>query len=151
MVEEAFMQKKMARLVLPATFAVIAAFASAPASAQIRVGVDLPSIHIRVAPDAPPPMRHEIQMVRPSRRHVWIGGYWDRQDDRWAWAPGRWEEPDRRGVRWVRPRYQPERGFYRYEPGHWSHQRMEEGDDYRRWRKEHGRGHEKHHGHDGDR
>jgi len=126
--------------------ALIAAFSYSPATAQIRIGVDLPSVHIRIAPEAPPPPRVEMRMVRPSHRHVWIGGYWDRQDDRWAWAPGRWEEPSRRGSRWVRPQYRREGGAYRYEPGRWSYQRMEEGEDYRRWRKEHGRGHKK--GHD---
>ena len=77
------MQKRMARLVLPAVFA---ALGCVPAFAQIRVGVELPSIHIRIAPDAPPPLRHEIRLARPGPNDVWIGGYWDRQDDRWAWA-----------------------------------------------------------------
>lgn len=142
------MQKTLARLVLPAVFA---AFSFTPGFAQIRLGVELGPIHVRVAPDAPPPIRHEVRMYRPSRSHVWIAGYWDRQDDRWAWSEGRWEEPRQRGSRWVRPRYQRESGAYRYEPGHWSHQRMEEGDDYRRWRKEHRRGWDKRRGHDRDR
>lgn len=130
------MHRKLSHLVLPAA---LLAFSCVPAAAQIRIGVELPSIHIRIAPDAPPPPRVEMRMVRPSRNHVWIGGYWDRQDDRWAWAPGRWEEPARRGVVWVRPQYLREGGVYRYEPAHWSHQRMEEGEDYSRWHKEHGR------------
>jgi len=131
------MQKTLARLVLPAVLAVLSA---APATAQIRIGVDLPSIHIRVAPDAPPPPQVEVRMARPSRNHRWIAGYWDRQDDRWAWAPGRWERPSRRGSSWVAPRYRREGGAYRYEPGHWSHERLVEGDDYRRWRRDHRRG-----------
>jgi hypothetical protein len=146
--KEAFMNNRLARLALPA---VLAAFSCMPASAQIRIGVDLGAIRIRVAPDAPPPPQREIRMERPSRNHIWIAGYWDRQDDRWAWAPGRWEQPGQRGSRWVKPRYQPESGAYRYEPGHWSHQRMEEGEDYSRWRNERGRGHGKHGDHDRDR
>jgi hypothetical protein len=147
MVEEAFMQKRFASVVLPA---VLVALGAMPAFAQIRVGVDLGAVHVRVAPDAPPPPRREVRMERPSRNHVWIAGYWDRQDDRWAWAPGRWEEPSQRDARWVRPQYRREEGAYRYEPGHWSHQRMEESEEYSRWHREHGRDHEKHHGDDRD-
>ncbi len=141
------MQKKLAGLVLPAALAV---FSCAPAFAQIRIGVDLGAVRIRIAPEAPPPPRMEVRMARPSRNHMWIQGYWDRQDDRWAWAPGRWERPEQRGASWVRPQYRPEGGAYRYEPGHWSHQRMEEGEDYSRWRQERGQGHgkEKGKGHD---
>lgn len=131
------MQSHLARLVLPAA---LLALGGVPATAQIRIGVDLGAVRIRIAPEAPPPPRVEVRMTRPSRSHVWINGYWDRQDDRWAWAPGRWEQPDRRGSSWVRPQYRREGEAYRYEPGHWSHQRLEEGEDYSRWRQEHGRG-----------
>lgn len=130
------MQKPLARLVLPAA---LMALGWVPATAQIRIGLDLGAVRIRIAPEAPPPPRMEVRMERPSRSHVWINGYWDRQDDRWAWAPGRWEEPPRDSS-WVRPQYRREGEAYRYEPGHWSHQRMEEGEDYTRWHKEHGRG-----------
>jgi len=148
------MPQRFARLLFPAALALLSC---APAYAQIRIGVDLGDIRIRIAPEPPPPPRVEVIMVRPSRHHVWIQGYWDRRDDRWAWAPGRWEQPSQRGSSWIRPQYRREGGAYRYEPGHWSHQRMEEGEDYSRWRKEHGRGHGKGHdkgrgrGHDKDR
>lgn len=146
--KETPMQTWLAKLVIPS---VLAVFSYAPASAQVRIGVDLGAIHIRIAPEAPPPPRVEMRMSRPGRNYVWIQGYWDRQDDRWAWAPGRWEQPARRGSRWIRPQYRQEQGAYRYEPGHWSHQRMEEGEDYRRWRKEHGRGSDRRRDHDRDR
>lgn len=139
------MQKKLAGLAIPMLLAV---FSYTPASAQIRIGVDLGAVRIRIAPEAPPPPRVEVRMYRPSQNHVWIPGYWDREDDRWAWAPGRWEEPSQRGSRWIRPQYRQEDGAYRYEPGRWSHQRLEEGEDYSRWREEHGRGHNHGRGHD---
>lgn len=142
-VEEAPMKQTLARLALPGSLAVLMALGSVPATAQIRIGVDLPSIHIRIAPDAPPPLQMETRMRRPSRNHRWIAGYWDRQDDRWAWAPGRWERPTRRGSSWVAPRYQREGEAYRYEPGHWSHRKLVEGDDYTRWHRDHGRGSER--------
>lgn len=130
------MRTTLTRWLIPA---VLATLSSAPVTAQIRVGVDLPSIHIRIAPDAPPPPQVEVRMHRPGRNHRWIAGYWDRQDDRWAWTPGRWERPSRRGSSWIAARYQREGGAYRYEPGHWSHERMVEGDDYTRWHRDHGR------------
>ena len=131
------MTNGMARLLLPA---VLAVFSGLPAAAQIRIGVELPSIHIRIAPDAPPPLRMEVRPYRPSQNYLWVQGYWDRQDDRWAWSPGRWEDPGHRGSSWVKPQYRREDGAYRYEPGHWSHQRLVEGDDYSRWREERGHG-----------
>jgi len=138
------------RLVLWAIPTLLTWFGAVPASAQIRLGLELPHLRIHISPEAPPPPRVEVRMARPSRYHVWVGGYWDRQDDRWAWAPGHWEEPPQRGSQWVHPRYQREGGAYRYEPGHWSHQRLEEGEDYSRWRQEHGRGHDRHRDHDRD-
>src|SRR5512140_173581 len=129
------MHTKLARWVIPA----LTVFCCAPASAQIRLGVNLGDIRIRIAPEAPPPPRVERRTARPSHHHVWIAGYWDRRDDRWDWSPGRWEEPTQRGSSWVRPQYRRESGAYRYEPGHWSHQRMVEGEDYSRWHQEHGR------------
>ena len=133
MVKEAHM-KKMANWILPT---VLMGFACVPGFSQIRVGLNLGPVSIRIAPDAPPAPRMEQRSARPSGNYVWIDGYWDRQDDRWAWAPGRWEEPGQPGSSWVKPQYRNEGGAYRFEPGHWSHQKMVEGDDYTRWHKEH--------------
>ena len=112
-------------------------FCAGPASAQIRIGVGFGPIEVRVAPDDPPPMRYEERQPQPGQDFIWIGGYWDRQDDRWAWRQGRWERPERRGARWVAPMYRHERGGTRYEAGHWSNHRMHEGREYHRWN--HGR------------
>jgi len=130
------MAHRWTRWTLPAA---LVALCWSPAPAQIRLGVDLGAVHIRIAPDAPPPMRVETRPRRPGRNVVWIGGAWDRHEDRWAWTPGRWEVPARRGSIWVRSQYRREGRAYRYEPGHWSHQRLEPGEDYTRWQKEHGR------------
>lgn len=123
-----------------ALFAAISVLICPKAMAQIRIGADLGPIHIRIAPEAPPPPRPERRTQRPTRGHAWINGYWDRHDNQWAWIPGHWERPARRGSRWVRPLYRNEGGAYRYEPGHWSHQRLEEGEDYSRWKNEHRQG-----------
>ncbi len=107
-----------------------------PAFAQIRA--DVGPLHIRIATDAPPRVRVERRTARPDRDSVWINGYWDRQDDKWQWAPGRWDRPSDRGARWVNPRYQREGKAWRYEPAHWSNQQVVEGEDYQRWKHEHG-------------
>jgi len=120
----------------------LAALVAIPASAQIRA--DLGPIHIRIATQAPPRMRVEVRPARPHRDAVWINGNWDRQGDRWEWVSGRWDQrPDRR-VRWIGatysregcPWYRRSNCAYRYVPGHWSNQRVVEGEDYQRWKSE---------------
>ena len=115
-----------------------------PASAQIPVPV--PDLEIHVAHSHPPRIRHEEIPPRPGEAYTWVAGYWGWQGDDWVWIPGRWEIPAGGGVSWIRPRYVRESGVYRYEPGHWSHQRVVEGDDYRQWKE-----HRHHRGHDHDR
>ena len=134
------MMNKAFKRLLPFALAVLA---SAPAFAQVQVHVGVGPFEVHFAQDAPPPMRQEYRTPRPSPDHVWIGGFWDRDGDRWAWREGRWDRPERRDVRWVAPVYRGEGGGYRYEPGHWSNQQLREGDSYRRFREQHGRGHEK--------
>lgn len=120
----------------------LAALIAIPASAQVRA--DLGPIHIRIATDAPPRARYEARPTRPHRDAVWINGYWDRQDDRWGWVSGRWDQPSERRVRWIRatysregcPWYRRSNCAWRYVPGHWSNQRVVEGEDYQRWRSE---------------
>jgi len=104
--------------------------AGVPAAAQIRA--DLGPIHIRIATDAPPPVRYERQTARPHRDAVWCKGYWDRQDDRWLWRSGRWEQRSK----WINAKYKREGRAWRYEPAHWSHQRVVEGEDYQRWKEQ---------------
>jgi hypothetical protein len=136
MVEEAQMRKILTKLALPTALLL---FCGTPGFAQVRLGMDIGSVSIRMAPDGPPPNRAEHRLPRPEGNHVWIDGYWDRQEDRWAWAPGRWEAPGQPGSSWVKPQYRKDRAGTRYEPGHWSHQKMVEGDDYNRWHQDHKR------------
>lgn len=113
----------------------------APASAQT---LDLGPLHIRLSTDAPPRARYERRPARPYRDSVWIQGYWDRQQDSWSWIDGRWEQPRHANARWIQARYTREgcswfnrrsnNCRWRYEPAHWSDQRLVEGDDYRDWR-----------------
>jgi hypothetical protein len=112
-------------------------FAAGPASAQVQVRLGFGPVEVRVAPDNPPPMRYEVVPPQPDRDHVWIAGYWDRDGNNWAWREGRWDRPAHRGVRWIAPVYRREHGGTRYEGGHWSNQKMHEGDEYHRWRHDH--------------
>ena len=128
----------MLRLLKTALAVSVVALTSLPAAAQVQVGigVPLPGLDIRIGHRAPPRFQREIRTDRPSREHIWVPGSWDWQRDDWAWMPGRWDRPSERRARWVRARYAREGNAWRYEPGHWSNQRIVEGDDYRRWRSE---------------
>ena len=118
----------------------VAALVSIPAAAQIPVP-PLPNLEIHISHSRPPRLRHERIPPRPADGYIWVGGSWDWQGSRWAWVPGRWDRPAERDVNWVRPRYVRDSGYYRYEPGHWSNQRVVEGEDYRGWREKHHHGH----------
>ena len=113
-----------------------AGLTSLPAAAQVRVDIPLPGLEIRIGHRAPPRLRSEQRPPRPGRDFLWIHGSWHWQGNDWDWVPGRWERPNDHGVRWVKARYVREGRVYRYEPGHWSNQRLIEGDDYRRWKEE---------------
>ena len=125
----------------------LTALIAVPATAQIRA--DIGPVHIGIANSRPPPVRYERRTVRPNREALWVDGSWDRQNDQWAWQSGRWEQPRDRQSRWVRARYvregcpwyRQQNCGWRYEPAHWSHQTLVEGDDYQQWKNNRGNGH----------
>lgn len=121
------------RILLSITLTLLAAIGAAPVLAQPSG----PSLEIRVATQAPPRLRHERIPARPDRDSVWVKGYWHWEGSRWDWVNGRWERPESPKHRWVAPRYVHEGTIWRYEPPHWSHQQVTEGDEYRRWKEEH--------------
>lgn len=118
---------------LASVAAALLAMISAPAGAQPGP----PGLEVHIATSAPPRPRREHRAPRPDRDSVWIGGYWNWEGSRWNWVSGRWERPEQRTHRWVAPRYRREGRAWRYEPPHWSHQKVVEGDEYRRWKEEH--------------
>src|SRR5690349_16766591 len=67
----------------------------------------------------PPISIHERRTVRPSPRHVWVGGYhrWDGRA--YVWEKGRWEEPPRVHAVWVAPHYIHRQDGYVFVEGHW--------------------------------
>ena len=84
----------------------------------------LGDLHVRIVPEAPPPPRHEVVIVRPGQRYVWVKGYWHHTGQEWSWSDGRWSEPPRAHSRWVGARYKKVHGGTRYIPGHWSHEHV---------------------------
>jgi hypothetical protein len=129
---EIFMLKKILISMAPVALLALAS-ASAPAQ-PVR-----PSLEVRIANTAPPRARYERIPQRPDRDSVWIKGYSHWEGTRWGWVSGRWERPAARSHRWIAPRYRREANVWRYEPPHWSHERVVEGDEYRHWREEHRR------------
>jgi hypothetical protein len=121
------------KILISMTLAVAAAFSAAPALAQPSP----PNFEIRIARTAPPPVRHERISSRPDHDSLWIKGYWHWEGSRWGWVNGRWERPEQKSHRWVAPRYARAGKAWRYEPPHWSHQQVTEGNEYRRWKEEH--------------
>jgi hypothetical protein len=107
----------------------------------------LPGLEIRIGHTSPPRMRRESRPPRPGAGFTWVRGSWDWQSSQWVWIDGRWDRPERPGIRWIAARYAREGDGWRYEPGHWSHQKVVEGDDYRSWRD----GHRERRGRDRDR
>ena len=104
------MKKNLAIFLLPALLAV---FAGSPAYAQARAGASYTH-------DAPPRARMEKRPPSPSPQHQWVAGYYERQNDQWAWSAGRWEQPTEAGAHWVKPQYHHDKAGYRYEEGRWA-------------------------------
>jgi hypothetical protein len=67
----------------------------------------------------PPISVHERRAPRPSREHVWVGGYHRWDGNAYAWQGGRWERPPRPHAVWVAPRYVHHRGGYTFVEGRW--------------------------------
>jgi hypothetical protein len=130
--EEVFMFKRILQSMAPVALLALVAM---PAAAQPGP----PIFEIRIAHSAPPRVRSERRPTRPDSRDVWVNGYWHWEGSRWDWVSGRWDRPEHPSHRWIAPRYRREGNVWRYEPPHWSHQRVVEGDEYQRWRAEHRR------------
>jgi hypothetical protein len=67
----------------------------------------------------PPISIREHRTVRPSRDHVWVGGYHRYEGNAYHWQAGRWEQPPRAHARWVAPRYTRRHDGYVYTEGRW--------------------------------
>jgi len=68
---------------------------------------------------APPRAVFERRAPRPSRNHVWVGGYHRWDNNAYAWTPGRWEQPPRPRAHWVAHRWTHRRNGWVFVEGHW--------------------------------
>jgi len=69
--------------------------------------------------EAPPPMRHEVVVTRPSPQHVWVAGYWAWRGTRHEWVAGRWDLPPHGRHAWVAPRWEHRGNGYVFVEGSW--------------------------------
>ncbi len=67
----------------------------------------------------PPARRAEVRPFRPTRRHVWVDGYWRWNGSRYTWAQGRWTVPPRGRTVWVRGFWQQQNGGWVFIAGRW--------------------------------
>ena len=95
-----------------------------------------PNLEIRITHSAPPHARSEHAPPRPDHRAVWAKGYWHWEGARWDWMSGRWEHPEDRHYTWTPAHYRHKGNVWVYEPPHWSHHHLVEGDEYQRWKDE---------------
>jgi hypothetical protein len=61
-------------------------------------------VYVKVAP---PPAIVEVRSVAPGPGHVWVGGFYRWEHNRYVWVRGRWVVPPHPKAVWV--------------PGHWQH------------------------------
>jgi len=67
----------------------------------------------------PPVSIHEQRTARPSREHVWVGGYHRWDGNAYSWQAGEWQKPPRAHAVWVAPRYNHTRDGYVFVDGRW--------------------------------
>jgi len=72
----------------------------------LAAGAANAQVYVRIGPPAP---RVERRPPPPTRRHVWVDGFYRWDGRAYVWAPGYWAVPPRARARWV--------------PGHWAHRR----------------------------
>jgi len=81
-----------------------------------------PYVSFGVRVDAPPPpLRHEVIVVRPGPAFVWVPGYWDWSPyrHRYVWVAGAWVRPPFRRAIWVGPVWRHHGRHAYYLRGHW--------------------------------
>ena len=126
------MNPRIPRIVAAGGFAALLAV---PAFSQIPLP-PMPNLEVHITNGHPPAAHYEHRPASPGHGYVWVAGSYDWQDGRWAWIPGRWDRPEAHAY-WVKARYVRDGNSYRYEPGHWSNQRLAMGTDYREWHDRH--------------
>jgi hypothetical protein len=68
---------------------------------------------------APPALRVERMLPRPSGAHVWVPGYWMWETNAYVWTPGVWIAPPEPAAVWVAPRFEKRSGVSVFISGYW--------------------------------
>ena len=68
---------------------------------------------------APPALRVERMLPRPSAAHVWVPGYWMWDSKAYVWTPGMWMAPPEPSAVWVAPRFEKRSGVSVFISGYW--------------------------------
>lgn len=89
---------------------------SAVAEAQVGIRFGVPGVRVHMAP---PPVRVEVQPVRPSPGHHWIAGHWAWRGNQHVWIGGHWVMPPGAGYVWEPARWQQVNGQWEFVEGHW--------------------------------
>src|SRR5262245_55825579 len=71
-------------------------------------------------PIAAPPPKAEFITPEPSKEHVWIPGYWEREPNQWVWVQGHWDRPPLLPARWVTGYWKVKENRYHWHQGHWA-------------------------------
>ena len=61
----------------------------------------------------------EVRTNRPTQRHVWIQGYWERSPDDWRWVRGRWALPPEPGAEWQSAHWRRDGNAWNWTTGGW--------------------------------
>ncbi|KPL10694.1 hypothetical protein AMJ71_02350 [candidate division TA06 bacterium SM1_40] len=91
----------------------------APRPARMVV-VTQPSTSVEVVyvQKAPPGPRAEVKPPRPTRKAVWVPGYWRWDGNSYVWVQGHWEKKPR-GSAWVPGHWDKKPRGWVWVPGHW--------------------------------
>ena len=89
-----------------------------PDAPTVPVAPSLPDAAIVPQP-LTPAASQEIIEERPSAQHIWIGGHWRWQENRYAWIAGHWDLPPRANVVWVEPRWDKRGTGFVLAGGYW--------------------------------
>ena len=68
---------------------------------------------------APPALRVETIIVRPSERHVLVPGFWVWGGTAYVWTSAVWVLPPEPAAVWVEPRYEDRSGVHISISGYW--------------------------------
>jgi hypothetical protein len=80
------------------------------------VSVSVKEVIVRTAP---PALRKEVIVERPSPRHVWVAGYWVWHSNKHDWVAGHWEVPPRGKTAWVEARWDRRGDSFVFIEGFW--------------------------------